>query len=55
MPAKIRFYKEAKTAISTPASPYVTFFAGADALIPDGSGNLNHLTAIDSAGNQLVI
>lgn len=55
MPAKIRFYKEAKSGITTPAAGYLTLFVGSDSLIPDGSGNLNHLTAIDSSGNQLVI
>jgi|7_EtaG_2_1085326.scaffolds.fasta_scaffold17511_2 hypothetical protein len=55
MPAKIRFYKEAKSGITTPAAGYITLFTGSDALIPDGTGTLNHLTAIDSSGNQLVI
>ena len=55
MPAKIRFYKEAKSGITTPAAGYLTLFTGSDALVPDGTGTLNHLTAIDSSGNQLVI
>ena len=55
MPAKIRFYKEAKSGITTPAAGYLTLFTGSDALIPDGTGTLNHLTAIDSSGKQLVV